>query len=473
MEKMSFIARMKHGFRRVFKFLVEDMWRITGNEVSGGRRRLINLAKTIYISVRRFQEDNLMSRASALTYSTLLAVVPALALIFAIAKGFGFRNIIESQLFDYIPAQREALSHALTFVDAYLEHAQSGVFVGIGLIFLFWTVISLMGNVEKALNDIWQVKSRSFHRKVTDYTSMFVILPVLMIASSGLSLFVSSGINNSAYLSIISPLVQFLLSFAPYFLTCMLFTGIYLLVPNTKVKFLNAFIAGIICGTIFQGFQYVYISGQIWVSKYNAIYGSFAFLPLFLLWMQLSWLICLFGAVLSFSAQNIRNYDYENDTKNISRFYKDFFSILIASIVVKRFERGERPLTQEEISNRYRIPVKLTGQILTLLVETKILAETAVDADDRIMAYQPAVDINRITVGRLLEKIDKWTKAEKNNKCKIFQWIRLKKRKPFDIDFDNRYHDQWSTLIHSRKEMYRAEVLLKDMHTFTDSGNPV
>lgn len=453
MKKMSFIARLKYGLRRLLKFLVEDMWRITGNEVSGGRQRLINLAKTIYISGRRFQEDNLMSRASALTYSTLLAVVPALALLFAIARGFGFRNIIESQLFDYFPAQREALSHALAFVDAYLEHARSGVFVGIGLIFLLWTVISLMSSVENALNDIWQVKnSRSFYRKITDYTSIFLLLPVLMIASSGLSLFVSSGIDNSVYLNFISPIVRNLLSFAPYFLTCLLFTGIYWLVPNTKVKFMNAFVAGIICGTVFQGFQYVYISGQIWVSKYNAIYGSFAFLPLFLLWMQLSWLICLFGAVLSFSAQNIQNYNFEQDTKNISRRYKDFFTILIASVVVKRFEQGLRPLTQEEISNRYHIPIKLTGQILNLLVETHIATATA--TDDREITYQPAMDINRITVGLLLSRID----------CKGSE--------TFGIDSDTFYHDQWSALIHSREEMYRTDQLLKDMQTVTPESNP-
>ena len=448
MAKISIIARLKQYFHWGLKFVLEDMWRITENEVSGTRQRLINLVKTIYISIRRFIEDDLMSKASALTYSTLLAVVPALALIFAIAKGFGFQNIIQSQLFDYIPAQKEALSHALTFVDAYLNQAQSGVFVGIGLIFLFWTVISLMGNVESVLNDIWQVKkNRSFYRKITDYTSMFVILPILMIASSGLSIFVSSGINNSVYLNFISPLVRNLLSFAPYFLTCLLFTGIYILVPNTKVKFLNAFVAGIICGTAFQIFQYVYISGQIWVSKYNAIYGSFAFLPLFLLWMQLSWLICLFGAVLSFSAQNIQNYNFESDTKNISRRYKDFFSVLIASVVVKRFESGKRPLTSEEISHLYHIPIKLTGQILYLLVKINILIETATD-DERVLAYQPAMDINRITVGLLLSRIDRLGSEN------------------FKIDQDYLYHDQWESLIHSREEMYKVadHILLKNMN---------
>ncbi|WP_455498801.1 YihY/virulence factor BrkB family protein [Coprobacter sp.] len=451
MAKNNIIVRIGTFFRSASKFIFEDMWRITGNDVSGLRRRLINLAKTIFISVRRFQEDDLQSKASALTYSTLLAVVPALALMFAIAKGFGFQNIVQSQLFDYFPAQKEALEHALSFVDAYLAQAKSGIFVGVGIIFLLWTVISLMSTVESTLNDIWQVKKdRSFYRKITDYTSMFVLLPILMIASSGISLFISTGIDSNAYLYFISPLVRNIISFSPYFLTCLLFTGIYVLVPNTKVKFWNAFIAGVICGTAFQLFQFLYISGQIWVSKYNAIYGSFAFLPLFLLWMQLSWLICLFGAVLSFSAQNIENYNFEQDTKNISRRYKDFVVLLIASVIVKRFENGESPLTMQQISRAYQIPIKLTSQVLYQLIEIGIIRETATD-DERLQAYQPASDISGMTVGTLLMRIDEQG-SEK-----------------FKINQDALYDKHWNALLKARERMYETadKVLLKDL-TFND-----
>lgn len=451
MAKNNIILRIGTSFRSASKFIFEDMWRITGNDVSGLRRKLINLAKTIFISIRRFQEDDLMSKASALTYSTLLAVVPALALMFAIAKGFGFQNIVQSQLFDYFPAQREALEHALSFVDAYLTQAKSGVFVGVGIIFLLWTVISLMSSVENTLNDVWQVKKdRSFYRKITDYTSMFVLLPVLMIASSGISLFISTGIDSNAYLYFISPLVRNLIAFSPYLLTCLMFTGIYVLVPNTKVKFWNAFIAGIICGTAFQGFQFLYISGQIWVSKYNAIYGSFAFLPLFFLWMQLSWLICLFGAVLSFSAQNIASYDFEQDTKKISRRYKDFVTLLIASVIVKRFENGEQPLTMQQISKAYQIPIKLTSQILYQLMEIGIIRETTTN-DERLLAYLPATDISTMTVGSLLMRIDE----EGSEK--------------FKINRDALYNKHWNALLHAREQMYLSadKVLLKDL-TFND-----
>lgn len=443
----QFIDRVSEMVKSVWAFISDDIWRITDNEVSGIRHILINMAKTVIISVRRFIEDDLQRQASALTYSTLLAIVPVLAMLFAIAKGFGFQTIIQSQLFDYFPAQKEALMHALTFVDAYLNQSKGGVLVGIGLIFLLWTIVGLIGNVESTFNEIWQVKkSRTLYRKITDYISLFLILPVLMIASSGISIFVSTNLDNSPYLNYISPLFRTLIAFAPYVLTWLFFTGMYMLIPNTKVKLKNAFPAGVISGTAFQLFQFLYISGQIWVSKYNAVYGSFAFLPLLLLWMQLSWLICLFGAMLTFSAQNIANYNFEEDTKNISRRYKDFLTLLVASIVVERFEKGEPPLTVDQISSNCRIPIKLTGQIIFLLTETGILSETTTD-DERVSAYQPAVDIQKISVGFLFRKLEEYGSEN------------------FRIDNKNLYGTQWKALMSAYEAFYKEsdKVLLKNL----------
>lgn len=193
-------------FLRTYRFIIYDMWRITGNEVSVNRHRLINLVKTIYLSVQRFLADDLQSKAAALTFSTLLAVVPALALVFAVAKGFGFQAIVQSQLFDYFPAQREALEQAMTFVDSYLSHTKDGIFVGVGIIFLIWSVVSLLNSVETTFNDIWQVsKQRSIYRKIVDYIAIMVLLPVLMIVAAGLSIFVTSGIDTRPCLAFLSP----------------------------------------------------------------------------------------------------------------------------------------------------------------------------------------------------------------------------------------------------------------------------
>lgn len=439
---------LKKNIKRGRIFFIGNILRTPERELTGAWRALRNFVRVVRITAKRFLDDELQLRASALTYSTLLAIVPLLALLIAIAGGFGFENIIESQLFSYFPAQREVLSDAMVFVSNYLKQAQSGVLLGIGIIFLLWTVISLMSNIENTMNRIWQAKERSLYRKINDYTSLFIILPVFMILSGGTSVFMSTFLSDGEKsLPILTPLIYNLLEFTPYLSTIILFTVAYTLIPNTRVKFKYALIAGIVCGIAFQIFQYIYINGQIWVSRYNAIYGSFAFLPLLLLWLQLSWLIFLFGVLLSFSMQNL-DYDNEEDMRNISRQYKDFLIVLITSIIVQRFDKRYAPLTKMRISKYYSIPLRLTSQIIHLLLKAGIIIEV-VSGDERIPAYQPAFDINKLSVGMLLNRIDNVGSGEK----------------AFRVNRNSRYRRQWDAIVNARKEMYKvsSDLLIKDL----------
>lgn len=447
-KKQSLIHRIAHFIACVIKYLTVDMWRITGRENLPKRRYIyINVIKTIYISIKHFIAYELARKASALTFSTLLAVIPMLAILFAIAKGFGFQNIIQSQLFDYFPSNREALTHALDFIEAYLNETKSGVFVGVGLVYLLWTVIALISNVEGVMNEIWGVKkNRSIYRQITDYTWVFLLLPIVMVVSSGISIFLTTSIDNSYYLHFISPVVRHLISFSPFLLSTLLFTAVYALVPNTRVELRYALLAGLLCGIAFQVFQYLYLSGQIWVSRYNAIYGSFAFLPLLLLWIHLSWIICLFGAVFTYSSQNIQIYNFANETENISRRYKDFVTLVVASVVVKRFEQEQPPLTVSELSNQYGIPLRLTNEVMYNLLEIGIVTEV-VTTDERVSAFQPALDINNITAGMVLTRLDQ--EGEES----------------FAIDRDGNYGDTWQCTIQSKEAMYSManDTLLKDL----------
>ena len=386
-EKKPLIVRIQNLISFLIRFVTYDIWRITENEVSGLKEFYINTIKTILLAIRGFRDENLQTRASALTYSTLLAIVPFLAVLVGIAKGFGFQNNVREELFAYFPGHEAELDKAFEFVDSYLAQAQGGVIIGIGLIFLFYIVINLISSIEDTFNDIWQInKSRAWYRKISDYLALFLLLPILMIISSGMSIFISTLQNSflSQYV-IFTPLVEAFFKIAPYVITALAFTGLYIFLPNTKVRFVNGFIAGVVAGATFQFFQVLYISGQIWVSKYNAIYGSFAALPLLLLWLQLSWLICLFGAELSYASQNVKKFSFERDSKNISRRYKDFLTLLITTLVVKRFTQGEKPYTADELSETYRIPIKITSQILYQLTELGILNEVNIGNDERIV----------------------------------------------------------------------------------------
>lgn len=437
----------KLDINQIRTFLTEDIWRVTEDEISKKRNILYNTIKIITLSIREFVQGRVINKASALTYSTLLAIIPILAILFAIARGFGLDNLLEEQLRTGLEGQAIAAETLLSFIDSYLSQAKNGVFIGVGIIMLFYTVLLLTHNMEQTFNSIWQVKKlRSLYRKMTDYFSMLLLLPLLILLSSGISIFMSTFMKTMEEYTLLAPVIKSLVRLTPYVLTWGMFTALYIFMPNTKVKFKYAILPGILAGSAFQAFQYLYIGSQIWVSRYNAIYGSFAAIPMFLLWTQISWSICLFGAQLCYVAQNLRNFSFSKETENISRRYHDFLCILIMSLICKRFKTEEPPYTAESLSDEHKIPIRLTTTILYELQDLHLIYETPMEDEDEEMGYLPAVDINRLNVGMLLNRLD-----EAGSEA-------------FKID-RNRYFASWDTLINARMEYYEStsKVLLKDL----------
>jgi membrane protein len=431
-----------------WRFLTNDIWRITENEVTNLKYTLYTIIKTVYLTVDRFMKDHIMDRASALTYSTLLAIVPILAILFAIARGFGFANLVEHQFRDVFGGVNDATETLLQFVDSYLAQAKSGVFIGIGLVLLLWTVLNLTGNIEYAFNKIWQVnKPRSMYRKITDYFSMFLLLPILIVVSAGLNIFMTTFLKGMENYMMLAPFFKFLIRLIPFAFTWGMFTALYIFMPNTKVKFKPALIAGISAGTVFQFFQILYISSQLWVTKYNAIYGSFAAIPLLLFWLQMSWTICLFGVELSYASQNVDTFSFDKDTRNISRRYRDFVTILILSLITKRFCNNERPYTAEELSKVHRIPINLTNKVLFQLQGLRLIHEVMTDEKNDDITYQPSIDPGQLTLAVLLERLDRYGSEN------------------FKVDRENEFLDEWETVITIRDEYYRKAdtILLKDL----------
>lgn len=432
----------------LWKFLTYDIWRITENEVTKTTYAIYNIIKTIYICITRFAKDRVANKAAALTYSTLLAIVPILAILFAIARGFGFDNLMESQVAKGLGGQNETTQMLLQFVNSYLSQTKSGIFIGIGLIMLLWSVVNLISNMEITFNRIWQVnKARSMYRKITDYFSMLLLIPVLIVVSGGLSIFMSTTIRHMEDFALLAPIGKFLIHLIPYVLTWCMFTALYVFMPNTKVQLKHALIAGIIAGTAYQAFQYLYINSQLWVSRYNAIYGSFAALPLFLLWLQISWTICLFGVELTYAGQNIRKFSFDTDTRNVSHRYREFIAILIMSVIAKRFDKNEQPYTAQEISEEYQIPIRLTQQTLYELQEINLIHEVANDTKSEDIAYQPSMDISKLNVSILLDRLD--SQGSEN----------------FKVDKEKKFNDEWEVLMKAKEEYYKsaAKVLIKDL----------
>lgn len=438
---------MNARIKALIHFLDDGIWRIREDEVTHLQWKFYTYLKIIYLSIIQFINDRIMVRASALTYSTLLSIIPILALLFAIARGFGFDTLIESQLRQGMTGTQAEL--IFSWINSYLEHAQSGIFIGIGLIMLLGTILLLIDNIERSFNAIWQVKKpRSVFRQITDYFSMILLLPILLVVSSGLTIFMTTYVKELENFMVLAPMLKFFVRLIPYALIWGMFIGLYTFMPNTKVKFSHAWLPGVLAGSAFQAFQYFYINSQIWVSNYNAIYGSFAAIPLFLLWTQISWSICLFGAEMSYVSQNVSTFNFGKETAHISRRFHDFFCTIILSSICKRFATGGRPYTAEALSKEHKIPIRLTKSILYELQDMRLIYETDASGEEksREPQYVPGIDINQLSVGTLLSQLD------------------ANGAEDFKID-PAHYSAAWETLIEARKEFTEKnnQILLKDL----------
>ncbi len=399
-KKQSFITWLINKASEIANYCWTGVWKET-KDTTG-----IRLLKVANLSVRSFLDRDLQTRSMSLTYSTVLSIVPAFALLFAIGRGFGFQKLLEDQLMTSFPAQKQGITFALKFVDSYLAEASQGLFVGIGIIFLLWTLISLLSYIENAFNQIWDVKrDRAIYQKVTDYIAICLMVPVLMICSSGVSIFMSATIQSNNHFAFLTPFVNIALEASPVVLAWFAFSLSFFLIPNTKVSFKYAAIAGAVCAIFFQVLQMLFVNGQIYVSKYNAIYGSFAFLPLLLIWLQLSWLILLFGCVLSYSLQNVFAFNFLGDLTRMSENYTRKVTIILTAAVVGRFRKGKAPLTRSQLSFYYDIPIKVVSRICDNLHKAGFINFVVLSNDS--FGVAPAKETGKLSVGELLSKLDR------------------------------------------------------------------
>ncbi|HPQ43596.1 MAG TPA: YihY/virulence factor BrkB family protein [Syntrophales bacterium] len=395
---------------RFIEFIKGDIWRIRLKDLPRKRSFLIKQLRIFLLSLRGFDEDKCQLRASALTFYSLISIVPVAAMAFGIAKGFGFEKRLERQLLEQFQGQEEVIARVIDFAHSLLANTKGGVIAGVGVVLLFWAVIKVLGNIEASFNDIWGIReARSLGRKFSDYLSVMLLCPILLILSSSAAVFITTQVTliveKISLLGIFSPLISFLLKLLPYGIVWVLFSFLYIFMPNTKVNFRSGILAGIIAGTIYQIVQFGYIAFQVGAAKYNAIYGSFAALPLFLIWLQLSWLIVLFGAEFSFAHQNVDTYEFEPDSLKISGSFKRLLSLQIAHLLVSNFAEGEKPLTAMQISHRLEIPIRLVHQILYELTACGIISDTQTE-EYKEPGYQPARDIGTLTIQFVIDSLE-------------------------------------------------------------------
>ncbi len=477
-------------WQKVWEFIHGDLWRITLKKESFYRSLALKILRILVLSLREFGRDKCALRASALTYYSLLSIVPLFALAFGIAKGFDadtmLKKFINDQVELYVEQQsqallavslkmtlpghgaakdlqassatagtstglavmpggttvtaptsfsllaaseassgtlpapgtmttgppgpprqeqadeiiKELLNKIIEFSDQLLNQAKGGLVSGVGILLLFWVAIKVLGDVEESFNDIWCIrKSRPWMRKFSDYLAFMLVCPILFVVANSVAVYVKglntwSWVNALALRSLSAGLIMGLFAFT------------YLFMPNTQVRVSSGVLGGVVAGILYQIVLGIYFTFQIGVSKYGAIYASFAALPLFLVWVNLSWLIVLYGAEVSFAHQNVETYEFELDCENVSPGFKRTLSLAIMHFCVMQDHQDAEPPTAKDIARHFEAPIRLVRLALNELVDARVLLEVVKGSDERVVGYHPAMPTENLTLQTVLERLD-------------------------------------------------------------------
>ncbi len=379
------------------------MWHIRISKVDKRQGFFIKQLRIVSLAIQGFNEDKCLTKASALTFYTLFSIVPVLALVFAIAKGFGYDEYLKTQIANSYQEYSSVLNQAFVYADSLLSTTKGGIIAGFGTVLLLWSVMKLLVSIEDSFNEIWEIKKgRTWIRKITDYLTIMLVSPLFLIVAGGLNVAISTKLGSITFLGPLSIILIRLIAFA---MITAVFTFVYMVLPNTKVNFKSAASAALIASILFEILQWAYIKFQIGANHLNAIYGGFAALPLFLIWIQYSWYVVLFGAEVAFANQNVDHYELENEIKNLSVRYKKAVSLMIANLVSKRFYNNEASLTAFEIAETLDLPMRLARNIINEFVETGIFVEVNKE-DNKEIVYQPGITESKFTVKYIFDTLD-------------------------------------------------------------------
>lgn len=395
---------------KLIQFLKHELWQIRTQELPRLKAFWVRLLRIMILTSQGFTKSQIQQGASSLTYYTLLGLVPIAAMVIGLSRGFLFEDRLKEIIYQKFPEQEFILQKIFEFAEASIQQAHQGILAGLGLVLLFWSAIKILRTLEIVMNKIWDVtKSRSLARQFSDYLAMILICPVLVLASTSVTIYLSAKVaalgEQVSLFKEIGPVLFPFLNLLPYLLTSLLFTFVYIFMPNMRVRFVPALIAGLVTGCVYQLIQWAYLKFQIGVSTYSAIYGTFAALPLFLIWLHLSWVIILLGSKIAFAVQNVDAYEFVTEEFSLNHKTTEISSLLITRFCIKHFLNEAPPPTVMEISDALSIPLVLSSHLVNDLVDAGVLTEVALEKDE-VFGYQPAKSVDHLTIKRVLDMIE-------------------------------------------------------------------
>jgi membrane protein len=365
--------------------------------------RLILIARAVYVLIRDIADGQLTLRAMSLVYTTLLSLVPLLAVSFSVLKGFGVQNQLKPMLLNFLEPMGERGVEITDKVIGFVSNVNAGVLGSLGLLLLFYTVVSLMQKIEHAFNYVWRVSdARNLAQRFSDYLSVIVIGPVLVFTAIGLTVSAQSAkiVETLRASPLIGTLIDAIGHVMPYVMVVIAFSVIYILVPNTRVKMKSALLGGAVAGILWQTTGWVFAAFVVNSAKYTAIYSAFASLILFMIWLYMGWLILLIGSSVAFYHQHPEHLRRNRAVLNMGNRARERLTLQIGLLIGSAFNRGQSPLTREELAQRTEAPQETVEFIVNALCHRKILRETS-DPPGLMLARPMA----QITLANMLEAI--------------------------------------------------------------------
>ncbi|MBN1958245.1 MAG: YihY/virulence factor BrkB family protein [Desulfuromonadales bacterium] len=356
------------------------LWELNPNELSPWRRLLLRQLQTAVLVFRDFKVNQCLLRAAALTYYTMLSLVPLLALTFALLKAFGVQNLLQPLIIEKLNVGDGQIAEAILSYINNTQVAQLGTF---GLVFLIFAVVSLLTNVEKAFNHVWGVKEiRPVLRRFSDYLSVILVGPVLIISAISMTSTLASNnlVQKLIEMQMVGNVILLMFKVAPFFFMWLAFTGFYIFMSNIRVEWRAAFIGGVVGGTLWQVAQVGYVYFQVGVGRYNAIYGTMAALPIFMVWLYLSWVIVLFGLGVTYANQNLRTGGRDLKGSEVSRNSFEQVALALLVTLADLFERGEPAQSHEQLAKLLFVPPRLCRNIIETLQALGFVSEHCTQA---------------------------------------------------------------------------------------------
>ncbi len=373
------------------------------NMIEKSKNFFKNELKLIFLITKNYNDSQSQIWASSLTYFSILAIFPIIALMLGITKGFGIDLFFEQKLLEIIPQNEKMMLEILKIAENLLSSTKGSVLTGVGIIILLWSSMRVLMMLEDAFNTIWRIKKRRLlARRIIDYVAIIFLSPILFIVLIASNSLVINKINESFTYSVM--LNHLFINIIAFIVISLIFTTVFIVIPNTNVNYKPAFIAGITTTIIFTILKLVFSILQNSISNYNAIYGSLAFIPIFLIRMQYVWVTILIGAQITYSAQNAEEFMYSKFSEMPIKIRKSI-GVSILKLLIDQFQNLEKPYTYSDISKKLDIPAPIIKDTLNDLEEMSLINEVINDKTHET-TYQIAINPNKLSIEYFINRLE-------------------------------------------------------------------